>query len=470
MATFAAQTEPWWFSLPGEGQLLADHFADPNFPKTQNGLNWSPPSNKTFIGGNKLPYDIDYVNGRQPLLECGFTHIEHSTLVKDNPVQYPPKYQSAFLVGDATWCNKSDPYNTAYWNTNFLAFNVEYNILNFEQTSPSLLNQTHYDRIRQLREATEAAGGKLALWAQALVRPAPLWNIGSSTYDSTGAQYWADMYATPGLRRDALVTGAGLKVSNPFHYHTMYHEPRIWYQIIEAHDLAKLLDPAIESFHTIWIESEAVDGAVQQRFEYDIPAIPEYNMPAQTPYVGYARGQTPASRVYMDALLGMYTDGFQHFDTGAFATNDIKYSWGETQGGTPAHAVKNYKGNNYPIRYPHKYSGFYNYVHLALWQMSQPSIKAIIEHSSAWLEPEYNVTNKANVWRTGDEKRISYACLYKEPFVRYKMNAAGTQALVLAYNPCNEVTENLSIRPVGSAWTANLTLKADWPTWGIITI
>ena len=85
--------------------------------------------------------------------------------------------------------------------------------------------------------------------------------------------------------------------------------------------------------------------------------------------------------------------------------------------------------------------------------------KAIIEHSSAWLEPEYNVTNKAGVWRTGDEKR-SKLCLVQN-VVRYKMNAANT-SFILAYNPCNEVTENLSIRPVGSAWTQSITLKADW--------
>jgi hypothetical protein len=167
----------------------------------------------------------------------------------------------------------------------------------------------------------------------------------------------------------------------------------------------------------------------------------------------------------------MYTDGWHHFDTGRFATNDIKYSWGETQGNTPAHAVKNYKGQNIVVRYPHKYSGCYNYVHLALWQMSQSPIKQIIEYAgTAWTEPEYNVTNKANVWRTGLEKRISYACLYKEPFIRYKLSEDGTKALVLCYNPCNEIVENISFRPVGAAWTISTTLNGDWPTWGIVNI
>jgi hypothetical protein len=103
--------------------------------------------------------------------------------------------------------------------------------------------------------------------------------------------------------------------------------------------------------------------------------------------------------------------------------------------------------------------------------MSQAPIKQIIEYAgTAWTEPEYNVTNKANVWRTGLEKRISYACLYKEPFIRYKLSEDGTQALVLCYNPCNEVVENVSFRPVGAAWTISTTLNGDWPTWGIVNI
>jgi hypothetical protein len=85
--------------------------------------------------------------------------------------------------------------------------------------------------------------------------------------------------------------------------------------------------------------------------------------------------------------------------------------------------------------------------------------------------PKYNVTNKANVLRTGNEVFPSYGALYREPVIRYKLNAAGTEVLILAQNPCNADLETVYIENNGGAsWNTTIQLDGGWPTFGKITI
>jgi hypothetical protein len=78
-----------------------------------------------------------------------------------------------------------------------------------------------------------------------------------------------------------------------------------------------------------------------------------------------------------------------------------------------------------------------------MWQACQN--KDIIEASTDWFMPEFRTTT-CGVWRTGSERYPSYCSFYKEPLVRAKKSADGTEWLVIACNPYNESVQKVSLR------------------------
>ena len=493
------QSNPIWFSLPGEGNLVQDFLSNTAW---QPHGGFTMPSNKYTVTDMNVPYNAEekfWQNKFQnPLRFWGFKMPSHTTNPQwDNGVtnqapggrkNYAPREEAGGLIGDGSWGNGGAPNSYQNWNFDFPA-GTGYGIALLDYENNNISTAETSNRMRQGRDQCAAQGTLLGLWAQGLTTRFALQymqsNVPQGYYSEAGAAQWVDYYhgTNAFYRVNPHVYSPDLPISCPFFYETGFYDPKLVYSLIVCHELSKIIKPSVISIPTIFIEAESVDGLTQQRFEFIRPGNPDYNRP--TGFVAiHGRLQTPASIFYAQCLWSLLVcDGYYLFDTGRGAIDDLKYAWAEQLGGgSPPDAVLNYKGVNQVVRCPVKYNGFYNYAALANWQVSQTPIKEILEHTgTAWKQCEYRVSTGANVWRTGHNTSspttaytfASWACLREEPLIRCKVSADGTKVLFIAQNPHNEGDETVNIRNLsGDAVTFNetITLNGAWPTWGIINI
>lgn len=467
---------PW--GVNGNRKMLQDFHSNPDYAAMRN---FAVPAGKKFVSDMTCPYDVAEINGKNHQLGIGMTHASDSTK-SVGFTTFGARDERGGLVDDNDWCDISY-YNsgrdTTKWRTNqIIGRYMGIMLLDWEHHGGPA-DSPMISRMTEIVAEMAANGTKIGLWGQGSHNPIPLNQLDNGlptgVYNSTGAQQWRQMYNTPGLRSQPIVAGTGMQVSNPFNYHTAYGDARQIYALMLHHDLSKIQFPNITSIPSIWQESEHIDGYQQQTLTFYQPGNPAYNYPAGV-YGGGARLQAPASRVFSDASWGAVWDGFHYFGLGRIMTNSPEYSWAE--GDSPLHAVKNHLGENIIVRYPHKYFGTTNLVHLALWQMSQDPVKQIIESNTPWLMPKYTVTAKtngtaSNVLRQGDSIFPSYPCLYREPLIKIKYNQQGTKVYIIAQNPCNEFNsvETVKIQdPNSSAWETTIQLKGGWPTKGFINL
>ena len=494
MSSVTIQTNPSWFSIPGEGQLLQDFMRNTTWQQYRG---FTMPANKETVTDLGVEYDAEEIllDGKlqNPLRGWGFKKPSFSTDPQwdygfrnsdaGGRKNFAPREAAGGLIGDNSWGNGGPPNNWPAWNFDFVAGGYGIAYLDYENNNISTTETTN--RMRQGKEQCLAAGTKLGLWAQGLCGRFALQELTpfpSGVYNSAGAAQWVSMYNTPGLVANSHAYGPDLDVSCIFWYETMYYDPKLLYSVIVNHELSKILKPTVLSTPTIWHEAESIDGLEQHRIEFIKPANAQHGRLAGF-WAQHARGQTPASMLYAQTLWCLLVcDGYYLFDAGRGSINDIGYCWGSDNGTSPLDAVKEYKGVNNIVYCPVKYQGFLNYVALANWQVSQSPIKQMLEDTStAWSKCEYQVTTGANVWRTGHSTAspttaftfASWACLREEPLIRVKMNAANTQLLFIAQNPHNDGLETVNMRNltgVGVIWSVTIQLNGAWPTWGIINV
>jgi hypothetical protein len=310
-------------------------------------------------------------------------------------------------------------------------------------------------KLGEFRAGVEARGSHLGIWANSLVNANSL-QIGGVA-NSTTVATWRTLYNDPSsLFNQAYYSG--MHISCSMSYHAKELEGSTLYVTMLQHELSKIARPTVISMPSYWVWAETLDNWPHGQFDMLKPNGQVKTM--------HKKQEIPASTMYGDALWGMVWDGWHHFETNRLQTDDKAYAFDETA--DTIIQKKNVRGHQVDAAYKGSYYGFYNYVHLALWQMSQEPYKSIIENSNAWLRPNYNVTNKANVNRTGDATYTASAHLYKEPLIRIKYSADNTKVLFIAQNPYNATTDNVTIGH--GAWTVNIVLNGSWPTHGVITV
>lgn len=446
---FEPEQIPKWFSLPSD--LFHDFHDHENFPK-----GFKPPKNKVFVGELLMPYNTEPINNRNPLLACGFTHVSPKT--RPWNTRGETQATTGRLVDDTEWCDINDGMNTAKWSSAKIAQiarNAAYMFLDYEH-QPGI-NAAMIQKMAELNKIALQNGSKMALWAQGLVQYHPMYMPITGQRDLKAAQYWANFYKNPTATANPIIYNTGVPVSMPFGYYTNSGSGEYLYGLMHAHEVAKLINPKIISLPTLWIQQEHVEGYKEMEVE-----IPRKQAPTVRRTV---KLQAPASYVYGTALWGAVWDGWYHFEEGTVFTDDPNYASEEAY---PT-KTKRFAGVNISTRYLYKYFGFYNYVYLALWQMSQPHIKPIIEADGPWLLPEFK-TKAANSWRTKDERLPSYCHLRVEPIIRYKWAADGKSILIIAQNPYNIDYETVTIRDETRGWQAEIILEGGWPTIGVAQI
>jgi hypothetical protein len=448
--TFIPEETPGWFSLP-DG-IFHDFWRNPKFPK-----GFTTPKNKIFAGEILMPFDIEDINGKNPLLSCGFTHVAPNTRPQEG--KPAPKNASAMLVGDNDWCDINDGNNPAKWTSRNIAEkakSIELLFLDYEHQDK--VNDGMVKKMGELNQAVEKQGSKMALWAQGLVNTNPLYNPKDGGRNDAAASYWAEKYRKPQESNNWIVGGANLKISMPFGYYLAYGIGEYIYSLMQAHEVSKLINPNIISLPTIWIQQEHVDNLAMM----DLEIARKGNVLRKK-----IKLQAPATYVYATALWGAVWDGWYHFETGRGYSDDVNNA--SQYDGEMPYPTKRFRGSNVWAVYPNKYFGYYNYVYLALWQMSQPKNKSIIEAKTNWQIPDFK-TDKGQKWRTGDERLPSFCHLRKEPIVRYKYNDAKTEVLVIAQNPYNTGYETLTIKDPQNNWESDIILEGGWAKMGIVKL
>jgi hypothetical protein len=448
IVTFVPEKIPDWFTLP-KG-LFPDFYKNTSFPK-----NFSPPKNKIFAGSAILPFNIEPVNGTNPLIASGFSHAEPNT--RPFTGKQLEKRKSFRLISDDDWCNTNDGTNTNYWQTKrLLEYCQEHSIVILDyEAQKGIITPAMQKKMGEINQKVKQAGSKLALWAQGLVQAQELYMPSTGVANMESAKYWADKYQNPHTAANPMIANTAVPISMPFGYYLSEGKGDYLHKLMQAHETAKLINPNIISMPSVWIQQEHVDGYTQSEIDIKMSNGRYFHRKVKL--------QAPSPYVYGTALWGAVWDGWYHFEEGRIYTDDPDNA--SENDGYVNPPQKKYLGSNHFARYINKYYGFYNYVYLAIWQLSQPHIKSIIEEDTQWQIPEYKTNNN---WRVGAEKLPSYAYIRKEPIVRFKYDKNDKKVLILAQNPYNTSFETVVIRDRNMGWETELKLEAGWPTIGTL--
>jgi hypothetical protein len=281
----------------------------------------------------------------------------------------------------------------------------------------------------------------------------------TGVYNAAGAALWRNEY------NNTNSTGSAFNLSVPYFYETETLEYN-WYEIFQCCEVGKKRDPNIKQIPSLWALSEVIDGDS------------ENNPIVDTMVNGVLRsddlkGPASAEYMYSSALICLACfDGYYHFGDGNRFTNDITYYdrsfFYPIYGGKRAKLIN---GVNHQCMYHPRYYGFYNYVVLANWQLSQEPFKSTIEANTPWLMPEMGAGIGAAMTITGDLRFPSYGALNKSPIMRIKYNAAGTKVIFIAIHPFQELASSTwSFKDPNNTWDSNMQLDGAWATLGVIDL
>jgi hypothetical protein len=453
---------PDWFRIP-TNRLAYDFDEGEWFP-----AGWSLPRGKFALWQGAAKARQQDRNGRSPLYDFGFTHI--------SPVAMTPggdkgtRERRAHLFGDNEWIphdgasdtfigDPTDPKNWRIEPFHHWAEECSIILCNFEAPGSHAWRDSQYQAFGDLiqRVRRQRPDALVGCWGVGVLRAS--FRIFDSiedgkptgVVDERGARQWRMKYEEPQADLHPVFTRCHLNVGNPSVYWINNSKPSQLYAFLQEWEQGKRARPDVLNILSTWIQVEFVDGYPLSQYRFT-DAQGRVRMEG-------LKHQVPASAVYALSLFGhCVMDGLQCWEIGARYSEDLAdYSdWRIRE-----HPPKlNRGGEEVPLYYYLKYFGFYNFHVLGMWQASRN--KDIIEAATPWQMPELWTSRNA-VWRTGDARYPSYASLYKEPLVRVKLSADGSEILIIACNPHNQGVEEVRVRRPGERAEYAFRLVGDYP-------
>ena len=453
---------PKWFSIPKD-RLAYDLDENPAWPR-----DWSLPKGKIaiFQGCAKVRQkDIDGVN---PWLRFGFTHIYPHAFSKGEGHHVPGREQLGGLFYDNEWINMengkyqkgSDP--NSWHGKVFIERAKDMSIIFpvFAECGWYNWEDYQYEAFKKIIDNTREAYPDVMVGC---------WGVGPvrrsfrvfDDYDEKGdglgitneitAHKWVELYKDPNIKKNTIYHGCDLNFGTPNANYYNNAKPSQLYAVLQEFENGKIIKPNDKNVMTFWIQQQFVDGYPQTTYTFR-NSKGEWRQANMT-------HQVPASQVYAMSLFGhCVMDGLHCWDVGTFYSEDPDeyYSWEKGESQTKISV----NGEEVACNYYVKYFGFYNYHVLGMWQASQN--KDIIEADTKWFMPEYK-SSKNDIWRVGDEVFPSLASFHKEPLIRAKLSSDGKELLVIADNPFNEGCERVKIRIPDSNREFTFDLVGDWP-------
>lgn len=453
----APQDLPEWFRVP-QDRLAYDFDEGTWFP-----AGWQLPRGKFACWEGAAKYNQKDRHGRHPMLDFGFTQVAENTLSFGGHV--PDWEHQCRVFGDAEWLDMGDGGNFRKWHNDAWkerGTRMRIVIPDFENGDQWNWTSQHFDAFRTL-----VADFKKA-------RPDCLfgcWGVGVTNaslrifdhVDDQGrptgsvhlvaAKQWRDKYERPEKELNPIFERCGLTFGNPAVYWMKGGYPSYLYAVVQEWEVGKLARPEVPNVMSTWIQSEFVD-------KYPLSTY-RFQKPDGTHVWRAIKHQAPPSFVYAMSLFAhCRMDGAYCWETGSMYSEDVADAGEAGEGGGQTPVRKTIGGEWKDVVYYTKYFGFYNYHVLGMWQASQN--KDIIEASTPWFMPEFRTTT-GGVWRTGDERYPSYCSFYKEPLVRAKKSADGTEWLVIACNPYNRGVQTVGVRSSEATAPMEFDLIGDYP-------
>ena len=452
-----ARDLPDWFHVP-RNRLAYDFDEGKWFPS-----GWQLPQGQFACWEGAAKYNQKDRGGRHPMLDFGFTQVAENTLSAGGHV--PDWERQCRVFGDAEWLDMGDGGNFRKWhNDGWKQRGERMKIVlpDFENGDQWRWTPQHFDAFRDL-----VADFKKA-------RPDCLfgcWGVGVTNaslriFDSideqgrpTGsvtvaaAKQWRDKYQRPEKELNPIFDRCGLTFGNPSVYWMNGGNPAHLYAVVQEWEVGKLARPQTPNVMSTWIQTEFVDGYPLSTYRFPKPD-------GSFQWRGI-KHQAPPSFVYAMSLFAhCRMDGAYCWETGSGYSEDVADAGELGEGGMQKDVRKTVNGVDKHLYYYIKYFGFYNYHLLGMWQASQN--KDIIEAQTPWIMPEFR-TSTGKAWRTGDERFPSFCNFHKEPLVRAKKSADGSEWLVIACNPYNQGVQTVRVRTSPSTELPPFELIGDYP-------
>ena len=448
---------PRWFRVP-QNRLAYDFDEGTWFP-----AGWQLPRGKFACWEGAAKYNQKDRHGRHPMLDFGFTQVAENTLSFGG---HAPDWEHQCRVfGDAEWLDMGDGSNFKKWHNDGWKQRGERMrivIPDFENGGQWNWSSHHFDAFRTMVVNFNKARPNclLGCWGVGITnaslrifdqiddqgRPTGVVNL-------VAAKQWRDKYERPQKEVNPIFGRCGLNFGNPSVYWLNGGNPAHLYAVVQEWEVGKLARPKTPNVMSTWIQSEFVN-------KYPLSTY-RFKKPDGTYQWRGIKHQAPPSFVYAMSLFAhCRMDGAYCWETGSMYSEDVADAGEAGEGGGQTPVRKTIDGVWKDVCYYTKYFGFYNYHILGMWQASQN--KDIIEASTEWSMPEFRTTT-CGVWRIGNDRYPSYCNFYKEPLVRVKKSADGSEWLVIACNPYNEGVQKVSLRSQNVPVPVEFYLIGDYP-------
>jgi hypothetical protein len=457
---------PAWFSLPDNGHIMANFYENPKHPK-----DFKLPKGKYSVGEILIDANIPSDENRNsPLLRYGFTHISH--LCQSAGQKPNPKNKTGSLLSDTLWIkNANNPYDINNWSSARLiewARTREVLILDFEMVYPgdARFTKAHYAKLDQIaREVLKEQPNLLiGLWAWGLLNATPFLDK-TGGLNSASAYFWASLYDD---KSSAYTSGLHnvFNVGVPFWYVSNMGDPAQYFEVLQAIEVSKIKKPKLKVLPTLWFQEEIINSTpLVDKSPFTRIDTKKGQKILSADFKRIASG----SYMYNSALISLCIgDGFYHFDEGAISSEDTSFWFNPAAPNRPNTRIN---GQIKTIYYKPQYQGLYNFLTLAMWQLSQEPYKSILETDTNWIIPDFKEEGKYR-WTTGMNARPSYCVLNESPLIRIKYDnfEKPTKCMVLALHPFQDINESICAfrDPNNSTWESNVELIGQWATLGII--
>lgn len=451
---------PEWFHIP-TGRLGYDFDEGDWFPS-----GWTLPAGKVAHWQGAAKARQQDRNGHCPMYDYGFTHVSPIGMSKGG--DQGTRERRAHLFTDNEWIAHSgsaftvdptDPKNWQIGRFHECADSCAIITPDFEAPCWCTWDDAHYDafakligEVRQRRPDLQiGCWGVGVLGSSFRIFDSRWEGKPTGVVDLNGARQWREKYDDPAADIHPVFERCGLNYGNPSVYWINNSKPSQLYAFVQEWEQGKLARPDVLNVLSTWIQVEFVDGYPLSPYRFT-----DANGVVRQEDIKH---QVPASSTYALSLFGhCVMDGLQCWDVGTFYSEDLA-DYTDWRVGEPI-AKRQVNGVEAWMNYYLKYFGLYNYHVLGMWQASRN--RDIIEAPTSWEMPEVR-TSTHGVWRTGDERYPSYANYYREPLVRTKLSADGTELLVIACNPYNTGVERATVRRPGTSAEYGFELVGDYP-------